>query len=102
MSAMPSLTLEPGSTIDLREGRDRRKWDFLKARDRAEARRQIQEERPLMVIGSLPCTAFCSFNEWLNYRRMDPQEVQRRRVEVETLLNFALEVYELQLKHGRS
>jgi hypothetical protein len=54
-----------------------------------------------MVIGSPPCTAFCSYNERLNFRKMDPAVVRKKRIEANILLDFAMEIYELQLKNKR-
>jgi hypothetical protein len=82
-------------------GKDGKSWDFLKAADRAKARKLISQEKPYIVIGSPPCTGFCSFNERLNYKRMSGAEEQRRKTEANVLLDFALEVYEHQLRYGR-
>jgi hypothetical protein len=75
--------------------------DFLKPDDRRKAREQIEKERPSFVFDSPPCTSFCCYNERLNHRHMDPKEVQRRCIEGHVLLNVAIEVYELQMQHGR-
>jgi hypothetical protein len=86
--------LEAGATFDLREGADGKKWDFLKSEDRARARLLVSNEKPFIVIGSPPCTDFCSLNERLNYKKMSGAEIRRRKVEANILLDFALEVYE--------
>ena len=101
LAKLPQLHLAPGQTFDLRRDRNGRSWNFLLAADRAEARRLIQEEKPYIVIGSPPCTSFCSFNRRLNYRRMDPERVRRLIHEGNILLRFALEVYEFQFAEGR-
>ena len=93
--------MSPGQTFDLRQGRNGRSWNFLLEADRAEAKRLIQEEKPYIVIGSPPCTSFCSFNRRLNYRRMDPERVRQSIYEGNVLFKFDLEVYELQLAEGR-
>ena len=98
---MPELHLAPGQTFDLRADRNGRSWNFLLTADRAEARRVIQEAEPYIVIGSPPCTSFCSFNRRLNYRRMDPDRVRRLIHEGNVLLKFAIEIYEFQLAAGR-
>ena len=61
----------------------------------------VEEERPYIVIGSPPCTSFCTINRRFYYRRMSPERVQRAIREGNVLLKFALEVYELQLSEGR-
>jgi hypothetical protein len=101
IGGLPHVNLEAGMTFDLRMGHDGRHWDFLKAADRAKARQLISREKPFIVIGSPPCTDFSSWNTRLNHKRMSESEVHRRKVEAETLLGFAIEVYEHQMRHGR-
>jgi hypothetical protein len=101
IGSLPHVNLEAGMTFDLRVGADGRQWDFLKAEDRARARKLIARDKPFIVIGSPPCTDFSAWNTRLNHKNMRPQEVRRRVAEAETLLGFAIEVYEHQLHHGR-
>jgi hypothetical protein len=101
IDGLPHIQLEAGMTFDLRMGRDGKRWDFLQAADRARARQLISKEKPFVVIGSPPCTDFSSWNTRLNHKRMSKEEVQRRKVAAETLLEFAIEVYEHQMRHGR-
>jgi hypothetical protein len=101
IGSLPCVALEPGATFDLREGADGRKWNFLDAGDRARARKLISKEKPFIVIGSPPCTDFSTWNTRLNHKNMSAVEVRRRKVEANLLLDFALEVYEHQLRHGR-
>ena len=93
--------LSPGGTFDLREGSDGRSWDYLLVACRDDARWRILSEKPFLVIGSPPCTAYCTFNVMLIFRKMDPQVVAARKAEAEGLFSFALEIFELQLQHGR-
>jgi hypothetical protein len=101
IGSLPHVHLEAGMTFDLREGRDGKRWNFLQAADRAKARQLISKEKPFIVIGSPPCTDFSSWNTRLNHKRMSEEEVRRRKAEAETLLGFAIEVYEHQIRHGR-
>jgi hypothetical protein len=101
IAKLPELHLAPGQTFDFRADRNGRSWNFLLAADRAEARRFIQEEKPYIVIGSPPCTSFCSFNRRPNYRRMDPDRVRLLVHDGNVLLKFAIEIYEFQLAEGR-
>ena len=55
----------------------------------------MQEEKPHIVIGSLPCTSFCSFNRRFNYRRMGPERVRRAIHEGNVLFKFPWVIYEL-------
>ena len=93
----PSMSLGKGLTFDLHGDADGRSWNFLLAADRREALARIREQRPYLVIGSPPCTAFSRLNDGWNYRRMDPAVVLRRNVEGRVLLEFAAQVYRLQL-----
>ena len=98
---LPHLMLSQGRTFDLRQDRHGRKLNFLLEADRAEAKRLIQEEKPFIVIGSPPCTSFCTLNRRFNYRRMDPERVRQMKHEGDVLLKFALEIYEVQVAAGR-
>jgi hypothetical protein len=75
IGSLPSVLLEPGSTFDLRQGADGKKWNLLLAGDRAKARALIAKERPFIVIGSRPCIDFSVWNTRLNHKRMSPLEV---------------------------
>ena len=77
---LPRLRLSPGQTFDLRQDRHGRSWNFLLEADRAEAKRLLQVEKHYIVIGSPPCTSFCSFNRRFNYRRMDPKRRGQRTI----------------------
>ena len=52
---MPFMTLEGGSTFDLREDVDGRQWNILKVEDRNAVSKIVEEEKPYAVIGSPPC-----------------------------------------------
>ena len=96
MASLSTVHLSPDDTFDLREDKHCRRWNFLKASNRAEARRIIAEAKPFNVIRNTPCTAYCAPNERRNYRRMDPAVMARCRAEADTLFLFELEIYELQ------
>ena len=83
-----------------REDDEGNKWNFLKKADRDRARRRIEEEKPYIVIGSPPCTMF-SWLTKMNYGRMRREEHRKRLTETRVLLDFALEVYEMQVRGGR-
>ena len=101
LGKLPILSLVAGSCFDLRMDADGRAWDFRREADRREARRRIQKEQPYIVIGSPPCVDWCQWNEHMNFRKMDPKEVTRRKAEARVLLDFAIEIYTIQLKAGR-
>ena len=97
---LPIINLVVGSTFDLRMDAQGRSWNFLLTDDRARARKQIEAEKPFLVVGSPPCTYYSVLTQ-SNYSRMDPRKVERRKAEAKVLLEFAMEIYELQLKAGR-
>ena len=75
-------------------------WDFLRSDHRRRCWKRLREEDPWIVIGSPPCTAFSRI-QGLNKGRVDPHELERRQVEAQVLLSFALSVYAWQLGRGR-
>ena len=93
-------TLGRGLTFDLKGDSCGRVWDFLRAEDRREALRQIQEQQPYIVIGSPPCTPFSQLQR-LNKNRVTPEAWRRGQVEGRVLLDFAAQVYQVQLAAGR-
>ena len=60
MRRVPNLMFEGGETYDLFQDKNGKAWDFRKAADRKQVRAEIMEQKPWMVIGSPPCTAFSS------------------------------------------
>ena len=90
-----------GDTFDLRPNALGRRYDLSKASVGAHVRREIQRQKPYLVIGSPPCTECCKFQQNFNHHRVEPSEVLRRSVEARVHLEFCLEVYALQLHGGR-
>ena len=76
-------------------------WNFNSKADRLEALEIINRTKPRWIICSPPCTAFSIWNESMNYRKMDPEEVKRRKQEGRMHLHFALSICKLQLDQGR-
>ena len=89
---LPNLSLVGGSTFDLRADADGRSWDFRRAADRRLARARIEEEKPYLVVGCPPCTAFSALQA-LNERRADASLRARQLAEARVLLGFAIEIY---------
>ena len=100
MQSLPILGFVPGSTFDLRVDSNGVSWDFLRADDRRRARNQIQKEKPYLVCGSPPCTYYSILTR-MNFSRMDPEKLRRKKSEAKVLLDFAMEIYEVQLQGGR-
>ena len=70
MKLMPSLELVPGFALDL-SGNDEEghAWDFTRADMREKAKALVLKEKPFVLIGSPPCTAFSSWQH-LNAARL--------------------------------
>ena len=95
------LNVEGGMSFDLKADENGRRWDFTKIEDRARARRRIRHEKPYVVIGSPPCTDFCTLNHNINHKKMAPDEVRRRMAEARLHLEFCAEVYKEQMRAGK-
>ena len=73
-------------------------WDLSREADRQELRYLQDREWPEILIGSLPCTTFCS----LLYVEFTKEQVQQRRKEEgEPHIRFCVERYRRQLELGR-
>ena len=95
------MALVPGVTFDLYEDEQGVAYDVLKAADRQRNRARVSRDRPLLVVGSPPCTDWCWYNVHANHKRMPAAELRRRLVERQVALRFAVEIYCLQLAGGR-
>ena len=72
------MGLRAGWALDLTtQDEDGREWDFNQFEMRNRAVRKVLRDQPLLFIGSPICTQFSQMNN-INYRRMEPLEVQRR------------------------
>ena len=103
LKMMPNFSLAPGFALDLSgQDEDGDSWDFTRADMRSKARNMVINLKPLFVVGSPPCTAFCNWNV-LNAARLGwtDQEIRRRKAEGELHLRFCCEIYDLQLQAGR-
>ena len=98
MRRIPNLGIVGGSTYDLFEGKDGRKFDFRKHADRTFVRREIAEQKPFMIIGSPPCTAFSPL---MSFNKNKMKNYGKAVAEGRALLKFAIEIYKMQLDSGR-
>ena len=57
--------------------------------------------QPDFIIGSPPCTAFCSWNRHLNYKKMNKEDVRKMIDEGERHLKFMCQLYQKQIDAGR-
>lgn len=93
--------LRAGWSLDLTTiDEDGRPWDFNQVSMRNKAVRKLLTDKPRLLIGSPMCTAFSSFNN-INYKKMDPNEVQQRLRYGRKHLEFCVKLYEIQWKEGR-
>ena len=69
----------PGLALDLTViGESGRPWDFNDPTQRSKAERLLDEQKPLLLIGSPMCTAFSNIQN-LNKARRDPETMERDR-----------------------
>ena len=91
------LNLEGINALDLRTKKpDGSPWDFRKREDRDLAIHLVETQRPLVVIGSPPCTAFSSWNVIMNYARMPLHKVDELLDEGKLHLRFMVQFYTIQ------
>ena len=76
--------LQPGEAMDLTTG-----WDFRRKEDRQRAEQYIQEQRPLLLIGSPMCTMFSSLQRFAPWN----EGKQQQWVEDRKHLRFVAELY---------
>ena len=85
---MPSCEILPGFALDLTTTDAQGiPWDFDLPERRAEARRLVEKEQPMFLIGSPMCTAFSSWQR-LNELKRDPEVVRREYVKAMVHLQF--------------
>ena len=92
LSAFDIRTLKPDGT----------NWDFRLRSDRRLAMKMVEEQNPDFVIGSPPCTAWCAWNQHLNFKRMDAAKVKQIVDEGRIHLNLFARLYRRQLANGKS
>ena len=98
---LPHLGVVPGFAMDLRTMDEHgRPWNFDNEERRREARRRLQAERPMFLVGSPMCTQFCSWQH-LNAQKRSPSEVTRDHVRAMVHMKFVCQLYEDQVKAGR-
>ena len=71
-----------------------------KASVRAHVRREIQRQRPYLVIGSPPCTDWSALMNF-NWDKMDPEAVAERKRVARAHLEFCAKLHKIQHNAGR-
>ena len=61
----------------------------------------IDKENPDFVIGSPPCTAFCTWNQCTSYTNMDKERVAKFMADGHIHLEFMAKIYRKQMSQGR-
>ncbi len=102
LSSMPGHELSPGFALDLTctDPGDGKPWDFDLAEKREKARRLLRAQKPLFLIGSPMCTAWCAWQRLNNLRR-DPEITTRELVQARVHLDFVTSLYREQYEAGR-
>ena len=98
---LPSLKAMPGYAFDLTTSDENGvPWDFDIPERRAEAKRRILEQRPVLLVGSPMCTAFSTWQH-LNATKGDPVKIKEAYTRAMVHLQFSCEMYEIQVSGGR-
>ncbi len=75
-------------------------WDFRLKERRQRCRQEVHEKKPKVLMICPPCGPFSPLQR-LSKNKGDPVEKERKRVEGEVLLAFAMELCEIQREAGR-
>ena len=98
--ACSKFGLVQGAAMDIKSG-----YDFDIAADRARCWDKIMEEKPMLVIGSPPCTLFSRLQELNKFMYSDNklwmEKFQERMQQAKRYVNFCLKIYEHQISQGR-
>ena len=98
---IPGYGIVPGLALDLTtRDEDGVPWDFDLPERREAARMLIAEQKPLFLIGSPMCTAFCAWQR-LNATRRDPESVRREYNKAMVHLEFVCQLYRDQVSAKR-
>ena len=96
----PRLGAIPGVSLDL-TGTDEQgnPWDFNLRGQREKAENIIDEQQPLLLIGTPMCTAFSNI-QYLNKAKRDPEVVRRELAKACVHLNWCCHLYTKQMDRG--
>ena len=97
---MSRLGITPGLALDLTTHDDTgRPWDFNDAAQRTKAERMLDEQRPLLLVGSPMCIAFSNIQN-LNKAKRDPRIVQAEFDKARVHLQWCCHLYRKQVDRG--
>ena len=98
---LPELRPFPGFALDLTTADvNGALWDFASKVMRDRAMKKVREERSQLLIGSPICTAF-STRQRINNLIRCPVTVAAEKKRAVELLEFCMELYREQMRHGR-
>ena len=99
---MSNHGLTPGLALDLTtfDPDDGQPWDFSVKAKREKVLKMTRAQKPLFVIGSPPCTRWCTWQK-LNDAKRDPEVVKLEQGRAEVHLKFATQIYREQIEGGR-
>ena len=99
---MSNHNLTPGLALDLTtfDPDDGQPWDFGVKAKREKVLRMTRAQKPLFVIGSPPCTRWCTWQN-LNDVKRDPGVVKLEHQRAEIHLKFSAQIYREQIEGGR-
>ena len=79
---------------------DGKPWDFDRPEQREKARALIREQKPLLLIGSPMCTAFCQWQN-INNKYRTKEQIKEMMFKARLHLRFTMELYRMQIEEGR-
>ena len=98
---LPELKIIPGFALDLTTAdADGKLWDFDSKIMRDRAMQKVKDERPMLLVGSPMCTAFSTWQR-INDKIRDPVVVAAEKKRAVEHLEFCVELYKEQMRHGR-
>ena len=98
---LPGLGLLPGFALDLTTTNAQGEaWDFDDVSKQQEAWDLIEKQKPLILVGSPMCTAFCAWQK-LNQQRRDLEIVEQELRKATMHMEFVCRLYKAQVEAGR-
>ena len=98
---LPKFGIAPGLALDLTTcNSEGEPWDFSKSRMRDEAERLLDEQKPVLLVGTPMCTAFSTW-QFINNTKRDPNIVAREKAAGRMHLAWVCKMYLKQIQAGR-